>query len=105
MGSTLSVANFSTKYAQIAKDATMYIKDGNVTITNNISGDGKLVISGNSTKIDVKGNLGVNVTAKDSAKLTYGSKDADVAIDGNSGNVTPYSVEKDTKVRAFNVVK
>lgn len=105
MGSTLSVANFSTKYAQIAKDATMYIKGGNVTITNNISGDGKLVISGNSTKIDVKGNLGVNVTAKDSAKLTYGSKDADVAIDGNSGNVTPYSVEKDTKVRAFNVVK
>ena len=106
MGSTLSVANFTTNKAEIVNGATMVITGGKVTIKTNLTGNGKLLIEGTAA-VNVVGNLAVNVTANGSATLSYGSKDASVKIDGSNaaGGVYQYDTNKDTKVRAFNVVK
>lgn len=105
MGSTLSVANFTTNKAKIVNGATMVISGGKVTIETDLTGNGKLLIEGTAA-VNVVGNLAVNVTANGSATMTYGSKDASVKIDGsNAGGVYQYDTNKDTKVRAFNVVK
>ena len=108
MGSTLSIASFITNQAEIDAGKVMTISGGKVSIKQDLTGSGKLVIDGTAA-VTVTGKLDVNVTANGSATLVYGTKGDSVVIDGtNAGGVTgvyPYSTAKDTTVRALNVVK
>ena len=108
MGSTLSVAKFTTKDAVIPSDREMSIIGGTVTITGTVTGGGKLTISGESN-VTIEKTADAKVTVSDEANVAVkGGMTGDGTITNNgTGNVTdgPYTVDKDTKVRSFNVVK
>lgn len=104
MGSTLNIAHFKTTTASIEKGNTMVITSNDVVIDGNFTGAGQLIIEGNA-KVTVNGNVSVDVEANGNASLTYTGKFTGNKTGDNAGAVSPYTVEKDTKVRAFNVVK
>ena len=104
MGSTLNIAHFETTTASIAKGATMVITSNDVVIKGDFTGAGQLIIEGNA-KVTVQGNVSVDVEANGNASMTYTGNFTGNKTGDNAGAVGPYTVEKDTKVRAFNVVK
>ena len=104
MGSTLNVDDFQTVNAEIAKGATMTIKGGKVVISGKVTGAGTMIVNNNSD-VTINGTASVNITANDSSNVNVvgGMVDGGKLTDNSTGGV--YSNEKDTKVRAFNVVK
>lgn len=109
MGSTLSVANFTTNDAVIPSGEEMSIIDGTVTIKGTVTGGGKLTIGGESN-VTIKGAATANVTVNDKANVAVEGGVTGSIVNNGTGTVTDgdkdvYKVEKDTKVRSFNVVK
>lgn len=111
MGSTLSVANFSTKNAVIESGKKVTINGGTVVITGDVTGTGELTIN-NDSNVTVKGTATAVVVVNGTANVAVegGMAGTGTITNNGTGTVTNgdqevYKVEKDTKVRSFNVVK
>ncbi|MGO5115142.1 S-layer homology domain-containing protein [Candidatus Avoscillospira sp. LCP25S3_F1] len=111
MGSTLSVANFTTVNADIASGASMVISGGNVTITGNVTGSGKLTVN-NAAVVTITGSASVVIVVNNTASVAvHGGMTGSGTITNNgTGTVTNngtgvYKNSQDTTTKAVKVVK